>query len=101
MNRITTLTMAAAMACLLAAGGALLDGPSEADIAAATAADLADARMAAQRFERDYRECLRLMGPGADLIQIEGTSDYVCRKVSIEPTPVEILRKYSDLGVQR
>lgn len=97
----TNLILVAAAACLLAAGGSLLDGPSEADIAVAQAADLADAKVAAARFERDLRACKRAMGPSADLIQIERSGDYVCREVAIEPTPAEILHRYADLAGRR
>jgi hypothetical protein len=104
MKIAANLTLAAALACLLAAGGALFDGPSEAEVAAAQAADLADAQAAAEvasRFERDYRECQRLMGPDADLIQIAGTDHYVCRKAAVSPTPPDVLHRYVQLGVQR
>lgn len=90
--------LVAAAACLLAAGGALLDGPSEADVAVAQAADLADAQQAAKRFERDLRACKLAKGPAADLIQIERSGDYVCREVAIEPIPAEILHRYALLG---
>jgi hypothetical protein len=92
------LILAAAAAMTLAAGGALLDGPSDADIERATAADLADAKLAAQRFERDLRACKKALGPSADLVQIERTGDYVCREQAIEPTPAEILHRYADLS---
>lgn len=100
MNHILNLTMAGVAACLLAAGGALLDGPSESDVAAATAADLHDAQLAAQRFDRDLRACHRERGPSADLVQIAGTEHYVCREVPIEPTPAAILQRYAQLGVK-
>ena len=96
--KFENLTLAAALACLLAAGGALLDGPSEAETAAAQAADLAEAQQAAQRFERDLRECKLAKGPTADLIEIAGTDNFVCREVAIEPTPAKILHRYADLA---
>jgi hypothetical protein len=95
------LILAAAAAMTLAAGGALLDGPSDADIERATAADLADAKLAAQRFERDLRACKRAMGPSADLVQIAGSDDYVCREMPIEPTPASVLHKYAQLGEKK
>ena len=98
MKTAINIILAAAGAMAILATGALLDGPSDADIKRATAADLADAKLAAQRFERDYRACKRALGPSADLVQIERTGDYVCREMAVEPTPAEVLHKYANLG---
>lgn len=92
MEKLTTLALAAGAALILG-GSYLLDGPSEADIAAAMVADLEDAKLAAQRFERDYRACMKAMGPDADLIQIAGTDDYVCRKIDTVPMHVNLRAK--------
>lgn len=97
MAKLNTWLMAAGIVAVMA-GAQLLDGPSEADIAEAQAADLQDARLAAQRFERDLKACQLAMGPAADLIQIDGTDDYVCREVAVDPTPAEILHRYADLA---
>ena len=98
MKTAINIILAAAGAMAILATGALLDGPSDADIERATAADLADAKLAAQRFERDYRACKRALGPSADLVQIERTGDYVCREMAVEPTPAEVLHRYADLS---
>lgn len=96
-NEIFTWAAAFGVAAVLVSG-ALLDGPSVDDIARMEAADLVDARSAAQRFDRDLRACKLAMGPSADLVQIAGTDDYVCREMPIEPTPAVILHRYADLS---
>lgn len=98
MNRLMNLTLALAIACALASAGTQLDGPSEQETAQAQADDLVAAELSAQRFERDLRECKRRMGPAADLIQIAGTENYVCRDMPIEPTPAKILHGYALIG---
>lgn len=98
MKTVTNTLLAIAGAMAFLAGTALLDGPSEAEIAEAQAADLADAKLAAQRFDRDLRACKRAMGPAADLVQIADTEHYVCREMPIEPTPAEILSRYAELA---
>ena len=102
MNLSMNILFAAVAAMALAAGGALLDGPSDAEVARMQAEDLADAqrtaKLSAQRFERDLRACKRAMGPSADLVQIERTGDYVCREMDVEPTPAEVLHRYADLS---
>ena len=96
-EKFTTLALASGIAMILGSSY-LLDGPSDEQIERATAADLADAKLAAQRFERDLRACKRAMGPSADLVQIERTGDYVCREMDVEPTPAEVLHRYADLS---
>jgi hypothetical protein len=91
------LTAAAAVALLLGMNR-LLDGPTEADIEAAQAADLADARRAEQHLAQLVKRCHQLRGPSAELLQIEGSDDYVCREGRIEPTPAAILHRYALLG---
>lgn len=99
MNTVMNIILAGAAACLLAAGGALLDGPSDEEIAAAQAADFQEYKKRAQRFERDLKACKRALGPTADLVEIAGSDgDYVCREQAIEPTPAEVLHKYANLG---
>ena len=101
-EKFTTWALALGAAAILSASY-LLDGPSEADLARAQAADLADAqrtaKLSAQRFERDLRACKKALGPTADLIEIAGSDgDYVCREQAIEPTPAAILSRYADLA---
>lgn len=95
-NRLVVAALCSGIAAILLSGQFLDRSPV--DIDAAVAADLEDAKLAAQHFERDYRACKKALGPTADLIQIEGSDHYVCRQVAIEPTPVEILRQYAKLG---
>lgn len=102
MNITLNLILAAAAAMALAAGGALLDGPSEEEIAAAQAADFAEYKQRQLRFERDLRACKKALGPTADLVEIAGSDgDYVCREQAIEPTPRAVLSKYADLGEKK
>ena len=96
-EKFTTWALALGAAAILSASY-LLDGPSDEQIERATAADLADAKLAAQRFERDLRACKKAVGPSADLVQIERTGDYVCREMAVEPTPAEVLHRYADLS---
>ena len=99
-DRFTTWALAAG-ATLIIGGSYLLDGRSYEQVERATAADLADAKLAAQRFERDYRACKRALGQSADLVQIERTGDYVCREMAVEPTPAEVLHRYAQLGEKK
>jgi len=96
-DRSITWALATGVA-LIIGGSYLLDGPNEEQVERATAVDLEDAKLAAQRFERDLRACKKTLGPSADLVQIERTGDYVCREMPIEPTPAEVLHHYYDLG---
>lgn len=81
--------------------GYLLDGPGAAEVEAAQAADLADAQRHAALMADMTRICTEMRGPGAELLQIEGSSDYVCREAVVEPTPVEILHRYAQLRVKQ
>lgn len=81
--------------------GYLLDGPSAAEVEAAQAADLEDARHRAAVVAGLTRRCHEMRGPDAELLQIEGSDDYVCREAVIEPTPAEILHRYAQLGVKQ
>ena len=102
MNLSMNILFAAVAAMALAAGGALLDGPSDAEVARMQAEDLADAqhaaKLSAQRFERDLRACKKALGPSADLVQLADSDHYVCREMPIEPTPAEVLHRYSELA---
>lgn len=97
-DRFTTWALAAGAA--LAIGGSyLLDGPSDAEIAAAQAADFQEYKLKAQRFDRDLKACKRALGPTADLVEIAGSDgDYVCREMAVEPTPAALLQRYALLG---
>ena len=44
------------------------------------------------------KRCYQERGPSAELIQIAGSDDYVCREREIEPTPAEVLHRYADLS---
>lgn len=97
MQKFTTWALALGLAGALLAG-TIHTEPTMADIESMQAADLEDAKQAARRFQRDLRACKLAMGPSADLIQIEGRDDYVCREMPIEPTPESILHRYSELA---
>lgn len=94
MQKFTTWGLALGLAGVLLAGTI----HNEPDVEAMQAADLKDAIESARRFDRDLRACKLAMGPSADLIQIEGRDDYVCREVRIEPTPAELLHRYAELA---
>lgn len=96
MEKLTTWVLAVGAALVLAGG--CMSGPSDIESAQLVAEDMAAAELAAQRFERDLRECKRRVGPAADLIQIGGTEHYVCRDVAIEPTPARVMHRYALLG---
>lgn len=76
----------------------IVSGPSEAETQAVQAADLADAQALAQHEAMLVRECHRLRGPGAVLLQIRDTDSYVCREGAIEPTPASVMQRYALLG---
>lgn len=81
MDKFITWALAIGAAVILLAGPAIDHYNHE------HAPDNTAAKKAArQAFERDYRECMRLMGPDADLIRIEGTHDFACRKVELTTT---------------
>ena len=96
-DKLTTWALAAG-ASLIIGAGYMLDGPSADEVARMEAASMVDAKLAAQHFERDLRACKRALGPSADLIQIEGRDDYVCREMPIEPTPEHTLHRYVELA---
>ena len=80
MKTAINIILAAAGAMAILAAGALLDGPSDADIAAAEAADLVQARHDAALADMRLKRCQALRGPRAEVVLagIEG-QDYVCR----------------------
>ena len=97
MQKFTTWGLALGLAGALLAG-TIHKEPTAADVEEMQAADLKDAIEASRRFQRDLRACKRALGPSADLIQIEGRDDYVCREMPIEPTPEHILHRYVELA---
>ena len=76
----------------------IASGPSEAEVQAAQAADLADAQAQAEHVAGLVRKCHQLRGPSAELLQIRDTDHYVCREGAIEPVPAELLHRYALLG---
>ena len=97
LDKFTTWALAAGAA--LAIGGSyLLDGPSDEQIERAIAADLKAARRDELRMTLMTKRCHQERGPSAELIQIAGSDDYVCRAAEIEPTPAEVLHQYAKLG---
>ena len=91
----------AAGAALAIGGSYLLDGPSEEQVERAIAADLQAARRDELRMTLMLKRCYQERGPSAELIQIEGSDDYVCREREIEPTPAEVLHRYAQLGEKK
>ena len=97
LDRFTT--WALALGAALAIGGSyLLDGQSDEQVERAIAADLQAARRDELRLSLMLKRCYQERGPSAELIQIAGSDDYVCRAAEIEPTPAEVLHQYAKLG---
>lgn len=94
MQKLTTWALVAGAAAVLLAGPALEHEDTR-------AAPPPERRQHHPGFERDYRACMKALGPNADLIPIEGTDNFVCRKVDIEPAPAELLHRYATLGVTK
>ena len=100
LDKFTTWALAAGAA--LAIGGSyLLDGQSDEQVERAIAADLQAARRDELRMTLMLKRCYQERGPSAELIQIAGSDDYVCRAAEIEPTPAEILHRYAQLGEKK
>ena len=100
LDKFTTWALAAG-AALAIGGGYLLDGPSEEEVERAIAADLQAARRDELRMTLMTKRCHQERGPSAELIQIAGSDDYVCREREIEPTPAEVLHRYAQLGEKK
>ena len=96
-DRFTTWALAAG-AALAIGGGYLLDGPSDEQVERAIAADLQAARRDELRMTLMTKRCHQERGPSAELIQIAGSDDYVCREREIEPTPAEVPHRYAGLS---
>lgn len=91
----------AAGAALAIGGSYLLDGQSDEQVERAIAADLQAARRDELRMTLMLKRCYQERGPSAELIQIRGSDDYVCREREIEPTPAEVLHRYAQLGEKK
>ena len=91
----------AAGAALAIGGSYLLDGPSDEQVERAIAADLQAARRDELRMTLMMKRCYQERGPSAELVQIAGSEDYVCREREIEPTPAEVLHRYAQLGEKK
>lgn len=97
MNRAQHLILVAAAVVGLLALGALMDGVSDEQVERAIAADLKAARRDELRLSLMTKRCFQELGPAAELIQIEGSDDYVCREREIEPTPEHVLQRVAML----
>lgn len=67
------------IAAILSGAYVILDGPPEAELAKAQAADLADAKAQAHREAVYLHRCHQTRGPRAELVMIAGSDDYACR----------------------
>ena len=97
MNRARHLILVAAAVMGLLALGALMDGASDEQVERAIAADLKAARRDELRMTLMTKRCFQERGPSAELIQIAGSDDYVCREREIEPTPEHVLQRVAML----
>lgn len=73
-------TLAAAGVCAILAVGGWMDGPTDAEIEEATAADLISAYAAEREFAELVAKCHALVGPQAEVV-LSGISgqEFVCR----------------------
>ena len=97
MNRAQHLILVAAAVVGLLALGALMDGVSDEQVERAIAADLKAARRDELRLSLMTKRCFQERGPSAELVQIAGSDDYVCREREIEPTPEHVLQRVAML----
>ena len=97
MNRAQHLILVAAAVVGLLALGALMDGVSDEQVERAIAADLKAARRDELRLSLMTKACFKAKGPAAELVQIAGSDDYVCREREIEPTPEHVLQRVAML----
>ena len=96
-HRMYHLILVTAAAMGLLALGALMDGASDEQVERAIAADLKAARRDELRMTLMTKRCFQERGPSAELIQIAGSDDYVCREREIEPTPEHVLQRVAML----
>ena len=80
MKTIENWIAAAAIVAAFLGAAAMLEGPSDADIAAAQAADLIQSRHDAELADMRLKRCQALRGPYAEVV-LAGVNgqDYVCR----------------------
>ena len=97
MNRAQHMILVAAAVVGLLALGALMDGVSDEQVERAIAADLKAARRDELRLSLMTKACFKAKGPAAELVQIAGSDDYVCREREIEPTPEHVLQRVAML----
>ena len=97
MNRAHHLILVAAAVVGLLALGAFMDGVSDEQVERAIAADLKAARRDELRLSLMTKACFKAKGPAAELVQIAGSDDYVCREREIEPTPEHVLQRVAML----
>ena len=97
MNRAHHLILVAAAVVGLLALGAFMDGVSDEQVERAIAADLKAARRDELRLSLMTKRCFQERGPSAELVQIAGSDDYVCREREIEPTPEHVLQRVAML----
>ena len=97
MNRAHHLILVAAAVVGLLALGALMDGVSDEQVERAIAADLKAARRDELRLSLMTKACFKAKGPAAELVQIAGSDDYVCREREIEPMPEHVLQRVAML----
>ena len=97
MNRAQHLILVAAAVMGLLALGGFMDGVSDEQVERAIAADLKAARRDELRLSLMTKRCFQERGPSAELVQIAGSDDYVCREREIEPTPEHVLQRVAML----
>ena len=97
MNRAHHLILVAAAVVGLLALGGFMDGVSDEQVERAIAADLKAARRDELRLSLMTKRCFQERGPSAELVQIAGSDDYVCRAAEIEPTPEHVLQRVAML----
>lgn len=97
MNRAYHLILVAAAIMGLLALGTFMDGVSDEQVERAIAADLQAARRDELRLSLMTKACFKAKGPAAELVQIAGSDDYVCREREIEPTPEHVLQRVAML----
>ena len=79
MKTIENWIAAAAIVAAFLGAAAMIDGPSDADVAKATAADLHDARQMARAESDQLARCKALNGPSVEVVQVARTGEYACR----------------------
>ena len=99
-DKLTTWALAAG-ATIIIGCSYMLDTVSDEQVERAIAADLHAARRDELRMTLMTKRCHQERGPSAELIQIAGSMDYVCRDAGVEPTPAAVLQKYAHMGEKK